>query len=315
MERDNEVKGNGNSYTSYWRQYDPRLGRWMSDEPKPVAWESGYAAFRNNPVYYADPSGDWPKIGQFLRKVFKKVFGGGDGKNLAGKGRISNAELANVDKAGSVIGGNFDSFTVNGGAAAATVGSSASIGGLGMIMKGIMNDPIVRGAMAVGKFFPGVDRGGWSFVTKGDGRVLRKGEGEDGKSSGQIDITIILDIFGTKTIAGTSSMATTGLKGFQVLGPFSINIDKLFKKYHSSHIIKASSNASTQVHNGDRNAKVKAVENSSDKQYIYTQEWDSSYITPDGSTHHLQSIIPKFKEYSPSVFPSDAPGDTIFFPK
>ena len=79
MERDNEVKGNGNSYTSYWRQYDPRLGRWMSDEPKPVAWESGYAAFRNNPIIYADPSGDWPKIGAFL----KKLFGGGKGKAAA----------------------------------------------------------------------------------------------------------------------------------------------------------------------------------------------------------------------------------------
>jgi len=61
MEQDKEVKGVGNSYTSYFRQYDPRLVRWMSDEPKPVAYESGYAAFRNNPIYYADPSGDWPK--------------------------------------------------------------------------------------------------------------------------------------------------------------------------------------------------------------------------------------------------------------
>ncbi len=70
MERDNETKGVGNSYTSYWRQYDPRLGRWMSDEPKPVAWESGYAAFRNNPVYFADPKGDWVKGAGFLKNIF-----------------------------------------------------------------------------------------------------------------------------------------------------------------------------------------------------------------------------------------------------
>jgi len=68
MMRDNEVKAAGNSYTSYWRQYDPRLGRWMSDEPKPVAWESGYAAFRNNPIYYTDPSGDIP-VGQILKNI------------------------------------------------------------------------------------------------------------------------------------------------------------------------------------------------------------------------------------------------------
>lgn len=76
MERDNEVKGSGNSYTSHFRQYDPRLGRWMSDEPKPVAWESGYAAFRNNPIYYADPTGDWPKwIGGKGSKKMKKTPG------------------------------------------------------------------------------------------------------------------------------------------------------------------------------------------------------------------------------------------------
>jgi RHS repeat-associated protein len=33
MERDNEVSGNGNSYTTEFRQYDPRLGRWKSLDP------------------------------------------------------------------------------------------------------------------------------------------------------------------------------------------------------------------------------------------------------------------------------------------
>ena len=111
MEQDKEVKGGGNSYTSYWRQYDPRLGRWMSDEPKPVAWESGYAAFRNNPIYYADPSGDFPKLG--IGKFFKKIFGGGKAKT--GKGAISDKALANTNAAGSVKGGTFDSFVVDGG--------------------------------------------------------------------------------------------------------------------------------------------------------------------------------------------------------
>ena len=30
MEADPELKGNGNSYTTEFRQYDPRLGRWLS---------------------------------------------------------------------------------------------------------------------------------------------------------------------------------------------------------------------------------------------------------------------------------------------
>jgi RHS repeat-associated protein len=64
MEKDDEVKGSGNSYTTEFRQYDPRLGRWLSDEPKPVAWESGYAAFRNNPICFVDPNGDFADYGK-----------------------------------------------------------------------------------------------------------------------------------------------------------------------------------------------------------------------------------------------------------
>ena len=60
MEKDEESKGSGNSYTTFFRQYDPRMGRWLSHEPKPVSWESPYAAFRNNPLLFNDPQGDCP---------------------------------------------------------------------------------------------------------------------------------------------------------------------------------------------------------------------------------------------------------------
>ena len=33
MEKDKEIKGDGNSYTTEFRQYDPRLGRWISLDP------------------------------------------------------------------------------------------------------------------------------------------------------------------------------------------------------------------------------------------------------------------------------------------
>lgn len=62
MERDDEVKGNGNSYTTPFRQYDPRLGRWLTLDPlhhwRP--FESPYAGFGNNPIYFVDPSGLTP---------------------------------------------------------------------------------------------------------------------------------------------------------------------------------------------------------------------------------------------------------------
>ncbi len=56
MEVDNEVSGNGNSYTTEFRQYDPRLGRWKSLDPlmNQFPWMSPYVAFDNNPVYYTD---------------------------------------------------------------------------------------------------------------------------------------------------------------------------------------------------------------------------------------------------------------------
>ncbi|KEZ94304.1 hypothetical protein IL45_02315 [Nonlabens ulvanivorans] len=60
MEKDDEVKGEGNSYTTFFRQYDPRLGRWKSLDPKSVAWDSPYSFSRNSPLIFNDPKGDCP---------------------------------------------------------------------------------------------------------------------------------------------------------------------------------------------------------------------------------------------------------------
>ena len=66
-EMDNEAKGEGNSYTTEFRQYDSRIGRWLSLDPlmAQFPWQSPYCAFDNNPVYFTDPTGlkaeDWVK--------------------------------------------------------------------------------------------------------------------------------------------------------------------------------------------------------------------------------------------------------------
>lgn len=60
MERDDEVKGEGNSYTTFFRQYDPRLARWKSIDPKSVAWDSPYSFSRNSVLVFNDPLGDCP---------------------------------------------------------------------------------------------------------------------------------------------------------------------------------------------------------------------------------------------------------------
>ena len=59
MELDNEVCGVGNSYTTEFRQYDPRLMRWKSLDPlmHQFPWMSPYVAFDNNPIYFVDPFG------------------------------------------------------------------------------------------------------------------------------------------------------------------------------------------------------------------------------------------------------------------
>ncbi len=57
MEQDNEISGQGNHYTTPFRPYNPRLGRWMSTDPVTHPQFSPYSAFDNNPVYWSDPSG------------------------------------------------------------------------------------------------------------------------------------------------------------------------------------------------------------------------------------------------------------------
>jgi RHS repeat-associated protein len=43
--------------TTDFRQYDSRLGRWLTTDPVVKPWESPYAGFANNPIYFNDPSG------------------------------------------------------------------------------------------------------------------------------------------------------------------------------------------------------------------------------------------------------------------
>jgi RHS repeat-associated protein len=78
-EKDNEFKGNGNSYTTEFRQYDPRIGRWLSLDPKMGKYPgaSPYIVNNNNPNLFIDPNGDdWylPKSGK-EKGTFKWIDG------------------------------------------------------------------------------------------------------------------------------------------------------------------------------------------------------------------------------------------------
>ena len=66
METDKEKTGSyGGSYTTMFRQYDPRVGRWLSLDPLMAKFPhmSPYAAFDNNPILYTDPYGLEPTNG------------------------------------------------------------------------------------------------------------------------------------------------------------------------------------------------------------------------------------------------------------
>jgi len=57
QEKDDEISGNNNSYTAAFWEYDPRLGRRWNIDPVVKPWESSYATFSNNPIFYNDPDG------------------------------------------------------------------------------------------------------------------------------------------------------------------------------------------------------------------------------------------------------------------
>ncbi len=57
LERDDDIKGAGNSYYTSARLFDPRIGRWLSPDPIDVAGSSPFIGFANNPLRYADPKG------------------------------------------------------------------------------------------------------------------------------------------------------------------------------------------------------------------------------------------------------------------
>jgi RHS repeat-associated protein len=55
-EKDDEIKGEGNSYTTEFRMLDPRLGRWLSIDPLAAQfpWQSPYVSMDNNPICLND---------------------------------------------------------------------------------------------------------------------------------------------------------------------------------------------------------------------------------------------------------------------
>jgi len=69
-EKDDEINGEGNTYDFGERIYDSRIGRFFSVDPLEEDYEdiSPYAFASNNPIFFVDENGEWPKPSQILAR-------------------------------------------------------------------------------------------------------------------------------------------------------------------------------------------------------------------------------------------------------
>lgn len=58
QEKVDEISGAGNHNTALFWEYDTRLGRRWNIDPVVKPFESSYATFSDNPIYFIDPNGD-----------------------------------------------------------------------------------------------------------------------------------------------------------------------------------------------------------------------------------------------------------------
>ncbi|WP_157760860.1 hypothetical protein [Chitinophaga caeni] len=104
QEKSNEIKGEGNSYTAKFWEYDPRLGSRWNVDLKPTVGISDYAAFANNPIFNADPLGDTlrPLTTHVLRDMARKT-------GFTGTGIVFNRKVGKAFEMIGLYGGGFGS--------------------------------------------------------------------------------------------------------------------------------------------------------------------------------------------------------------
>ena len=100
QEKEDEVKGGGNSYTALFWEYDGRLGKRWNLDPVVKPWESLYACLNDNPIRNIDPNGDngWHPEEVGLGTGVQKLVAD-DGDIDANTGKVDQIKLQNyLDK-------------------------------------------------------------------------------------------------------------------------------------------------------------------------------------------------------------------------
>jgi hypothetical protein len=74
QEKDDEIYGQGNTYSAEFWEYDARLGRRWNVDPKPNPSSSQYNCFAGNPIWFSDFEGDTITIDLFDPKKDGAIY-------------------------------------------------------------------------------------------------------------------------------------------------------------------------------------------------------------------------------------------------
>jgi len=299
QEKDDEVNGvTGSSYTAEFWQYDSRLGRRWNVDPITYPWQSSYAAFNNNPIYFTDPLGLFGTRGK--AKEFKKKHNkrGYVKRNKSGEFIFTERKTKTKYGFGAAIP-NFDFAVVEKGLTKKEQGQMSKL-------FTAVDDYLRRNGVQI-----------YGSATNSSESLARKGKKSD-PFNRSIDMAEVEDLLGLiKSRIGkmTPSVRAAAKAKFETdYKSFDGRNTKLFGRI------------ATMIKEGDVKNRVLSTQKQANKssvpstkiiqsQYtVYTQEWDSNYFSPDGSVHLSLRNVPYFRAYDSSVFPNFE-GDTLFLPK
>jgi len=106
-EKDDEITGiTGANITTFFREYDTRLGKTWSIDPKysEMPWQSPYTSMDNNPIWFNDPMGDVvegvsKKDAREAKRIIKHTFKGKENKEIRKLFKTDGKQFENIDPA------------------------------------------------------------------------------------------------------------------------------------------------------------------------------------------------------------------------